>query len=112
MRASENAFEGLLGLDAMVAFAKARTSHRLLRPKLTLQLIFLDPTLTASSESERINEQIYDIIADIAEDLRAQLPPECRSILGTDPADFAAALASATSDGIDEILARLKTEAS
>lgn len=48
-------------------------------------------------------------IADIAEDLRAQLPPECRSVLGTDPADFAATLASATSDGIDEILARLKT---
>ncbi|MGI4810356.1 MAG: metallophosphoesterase family protein [Janthinobacterium lividum] len=51
-------------------------------------------------------------IADIAEDLRAQLPPECRSIVGTDPADFTAILASATGDGIDEILARLKTEAS
>lgn len=47
-------------------------------------------------------------ITDIAEDLRAQLPPECRSIVGTDPADFAAILASATSDGIDEIFARLK----
>lgn len=50
-------------------------------------------------------------IAEIAEDLRAQLPPECRSIIGTDPAEFAAALASATSDGVDEILARLKTGA-
>ncbi len=48
-------------------------------------------------------------IADIAEDLRAQLPPECRSVLGADPAAFGAALETATRDGIDEILARLKT---
>ena len=47
-------------------------------------------------------------IAEIAEDLRAQLPPECRSIVGADPKAFAVALAAATRDGIDEVLARLK----
>ena len=48
-------------------------------------------------------------IAEIADDLRAQLPPECRAIVGTDPAAFAATLDAATTDGIEEILARLKT---
>jgi len=47
-------------------------------------------------------------ITDIAEDLRAQLPQECRSILGTDPEAFTAALDTAVRDGIDEVLARLK----
>ena len=47
-------------------------------------------------------------ITDIAEDLRAQLPQECRSIMGTNPEAFAAALDAATRDGIEEVLARLK----
>ena len=47
-------------------------------------------------------------IVEIAEDLRAQLPPECRSIVGADPEAFAVALTAATRDGIDEVLARLK----
>ena len=47
-------------------------------------------------------------IATIAEDLRAQLPPECRSLLGADPEAFASNLAVAARDGIDEVLARLK----
>ncbi len=47
-------------------------------------------------------------ITDIAEDLRAQLPQECRSILGMDPEAFAVALDAAARDGIDEVLARLK----
>ena len=47
-------------------------------------------------------------IAEIAEELRAQLPQECRSILGTDAQTFAATLDTAARDGIDEVLARLK----
>jgi len=47
-------------------------------------------------------------ITAIAEDLRAQLPQECRAIIGTDPEGFAAALDAAARDGIDEVLARLK----
>lgn len=47
-------------------------------------------------------------VTDIAEDLRNQLPPECRSIVGTDPAAFAASLEAATREGIDEVLARMK----
>jgi DNA repair exonuclease SbcCD nuclease subunit len=48
-----------------------------------------------------------EIVA-IAEDLRAQLPQECRSIMGTDPDSFANVLAVAARDGIDDVLARLK----
>ena len=47
-------------------------------------------------------------IADIADDLRVQLPPECRSFLGANPSEFGAALGSATREGIDEVIARLK----
>lgn len=47
-------------------------------------------------------------ITEIAEELRNQLPPECRSIMGTDDDTFAAALNTAARDGIDEVLARLK----
>ena len=65
MKVSENAFKGLSGIEAMIAFAKALTLHRLKRPKLTLQLILLDPTLTASPESARINERIYHLLMDL-----------------------------------------------
>jgi len=47
-------------------------------------------------------------IAEIAEDLRLQLPRECRSLVGDDPAAFQANLAIAARDGIDDVLARLK----
>lgn len=47
-------------------------------------------------------------ITEIAEELRAQLPLECKSILGTDDQAFAATLDTAARDGIDEVLARLK----
>jgi hypothetical protein len=39
------------------------------------------------------------------------LPVECRSILGGDEAAFAATLAEAARDGIDDVLARLKANA-
>ena len=50
-------------------------------------------------------------IAAIAEELRIQLPAECRSLLGTDADTFAANLAMAARDGIDDVLARLRAEA-
>ncbi len=65
MKVSHDAIEECSGLEAMIGFSKALTLHRLQRPKLTLQLILLDPTLTASSESAKINEEIYNLLVDI-----------------------------------------------
>ena len=48
---------------------------------------------------------------DIAEELRTQLPPECRSVLGADPEAFAATLDDAASHGIDDVLAYLRLSA-
>lgn len=46
----------------------------------------------------------------LAEELRAQLPPECRlGILGADAESFAAMLDDAIRSGIDEVLARLQS---
>ena len=50
-------------------------------------------------------------IAAIADELRAQLPPECRSVLGSDPDSFATIVAAAARDGIDDVLASLKARA-
>lgn len=43
----------------------------------------------------------------IAEELRDQLPPECRTILGSDEATFDRALAGLVTEGADDVLARL-----
>ena len=43
----------------------------------------------------------------VAEELRSALPPECRGLLGTDPASFEAALAAIVADGTEDVLARL-----
>lgn len=50
-------------------------------------------------------------IAEIADELRGQLPQECRSVMGDSPGAFAKILADAARDGIDEVLARLKVDA-
>ena len=50
-------------------------------------------------------------IGTIAEELRAQLPPECRTLLGTDTESFAATLVATARDGIDDVLARLRADA-
>ena len=82
----------------------------------------IDPAISATTEADPIvelrklmGEVAHDDaylaeIALIAEELRGQLPVECRFILGTDAAAFAAALAEAARDGIDDVLARLKTD--
>ncbi|GEP11915.1 metallophosphoesterase family protein [Methylobacterium gnaphalii] len=43
----------------------------------------------------------------IADELKAQLPPECRDSFGTDEAGFEALLARHAREGTDEVLARL-----
>jgi DNA repair exonuclease SbcCD nuclease subunit len=48
-------------------------------------------------------------IAQIAEELRSQLPPECRGMLGLDDAQFAARVMEAARDGVDDVVARLKS---
>jgi len=50
-------------------------------------------------------------MAAIAEELRAQLPPECRAVLGASQEEFAAAIASLADDGAQDVLARLHANA-
>ncbi len=45
--------------------------------------------------------------ARIADELRSQLPLECRGILGSDDESFRAAIAELVSEGADDVLARL-----
>ena len=45
--------------------------------------------------------------ANVAEELRSQLPPECRHLLGVDEAGFAAALERLAAAGANDVLARL-----
>lgn len=47
------------------------------------------------------------VITEIAEELRIQLPPECRTILGGDEATFKSALSQLAHDGVEDVLARL-----
>lgn len=42
----------------------------------------------------------------IAEELRAQLPPECRNLLGTDEDAFRAAVAALAREGAEDVIAR------
>jgi DNA repair exonuclease SbcCD nuclease subunit len=57
------------------------------------------------------NEAYRTEIETIAEELRAQLPPECRNLLGKDPESFAATLRASARDGIDDVLAHLRAGA-
>ncbi len=45
--------------------------------------------------------------ASIAEELRAQLPPECRGLLGSSEAEFRSVVAKLIKEGADDVLARL-----
>jgi DNA repair protein SbcD/Mre11 len=60
------------------------------------------------SEEVMPSESYLGEIAAIAEELRGQLPAECRGILGTDEEAFAARLSEAARDGIENVLARLR----
>ena len=58
---------------------------------------------------EVIQDEAYRAeIFGIADDLRGQLPSECRSVVGDSPEAFSRILAEAAADGVDEVLARLK----
>jgi exonuclease SbcD len=46
-------------------------------------------------------------ISDIFSELRAQLPPECRGVLGTDEASFAKIVQQLASEGSEDVLALL-----
>ena len=78
------------------------------------------PIATAADPSEELRRLMAEVaeddayraeIAAIADDLRGQLPQECRSIVGNSPEAFSKILADAARDGIDEVLARLKVGA-
>jgi hypothetical protein len=47
-------------------------------------------------------------LAAIAGELRGQLPPECRGMLGHDAAGLEAAMEGLLGEGVDEVLARLR----
>lgn len=47
-------------------------------------------------------------LIEIAEELRGQLPPECRNIFGDDDASFRTVLAELGREGAEEVLARLR----
>lgn len=50
-------------------------------------------------------------VSKIADELRTQLPPESRTLLGTDEAAFGATVAHAVDEGCKDILARLRASA-
>jgi hypothetical protein len=50
-------------------------------------------------------------VAAIADELRLQLPPDCRSLLGVDEAAFRTVVAEAVKEGAEDILARLHSGA-
>ena len=59
-------------------------------------------------DEEVIRSDAYQAEAvDIAEELRAQLPQECRNLLGADEAAFKAAIAELVKEGVEDVLARL-----
>jgi DNA repair protein SbcD/Mre11 len=72
------------------------------------------PALDPVSELRRlIGEEVVPSLAyqkeiqDVAEELRGQLPAECRALLGSDEAGFRAALAALVTEGAEDVLARL-----
>jgi DNA repair exonuclease SbcCD nuclease subunit len=50
-------------------------------------------------------------IAEMADELRLQLPPECRAFLGQDEEDFARRLMDLAREGAEDVLARLQASA-
>ena len=60
-------------------------------------------------KDEVIQSEVFQAgIAAIAEELRAQLPQECRGIFGSDEAAFKTAIGALAQDGAEEVLARLR----
>lgn len=51
-------------------------------------------------------------LAKIADELRGQLPPECRDLLGKDQADYEKRMAQIAIEGAEDVLARISVERS
>jgi DNA repair exonuclease SbcCD nuclease subunit len=61
--------------------------------------------------TEVVHSDAYQLeIQAIAEELRGQLPAECRTMLGADEAGFRAALDALATAGADDVLARLRAQ--
>lgn len=59
-------------------------------------------------DEEVIRSDAYQAEAvDIAEEVRTQLPQECRNLLGVDEAAFKAAVTELVKEGVEDVLARL-----
>ncbi len=59
-------------------------------------------------DEEVIGSDAYQVeVAAIAEELRTQLPQECRGLLGSDEAAFKAMIGALAKDGSENVLARL-----
>jgi DNA repair protein SbcD/Mre11 len=59
-------------------------------------------------DTDVVRSGAYQIeVARIADELRGQLPPECRGMLGSDDEAFKAAIAELVREGADDVLARL-----
>lgn len=69
-------------------------------PLAELRALIVDEISTDAGHEARLVE--------IADELRSQLPPECRSMFGEDEASFRAVLAELGREGADEVLARLR----
>ncbi|SFK63874.1 DNA repair exonuclease SbcCD nuclease subunit [Methylocapsa palsarum] len=62
--------------------------------------------------AEILRSEAYQAeVVDIAEELRAQLPPECRGLFGGDEPAFKAVLAELVKEGAEDVLARLHSSA-
>jgi DNA repair exonuclease SbcCD nuclease subunit len=88
--------------------------------KLEIACVPPEQAATASSDPLQelrrlIDEEVLGSAAflkelgDIADELKGQLPPECRDAFGSDESAFAALLARHAREGTDEVLARLHT---
>lgn len=86
-----------------------------------LEIACRPPAAEAASSGDPVAELRQLIAADVlgsdafraeavgvAEELRGQLPPECRTLLGSDEESFAAAVAALARDGADDVLALLQ----
>jgi exonuclease SbcD len=59
-------------------------------------------------DGDVVQSEAYQMeVTKIAEELRAQLPQECRELLGTDETAFKAAVERLVKEGADDVLARL-----
>ncbi len=83
---------------------------RCTNPAVASQITSADPIteLRRLIDETVIGADIFQSdISAIAEDLRAQLPPECRALFGKDEKSFQARIEAAVQDGVEVVMARL-----